>query len=176
MRIFVVGTGRCGSSTFYQACKTITNYTCGHETFAGQVHNFEYLDNHIEVAVQNVQALALLQNKYPNNMIVQLIREPKGCIQSLFEQCPEYLKAWSFQVYLTTEVTEKVAEAYYHCVNQHIAKIPNLVTVRVDDLEWFWARFIQSIGAECDMEQAQKILSRKYNPGSKRGRDNYVEN
>jgi len=176
MRVFVVGTGRCGSSTFYQACKTIKNYTCGHETFAGQVHDFEYPDNHIEVAVQNVQALALLQNKYPDARFVHLVREKEACIKSLLEQCPEYLKAWAFQVFLTHGVTEKVAMAYYHCVNKYLTTVPNLITVRLEDLEWFWLNFVKCINAECDFEEVRKILNKKYNPGINRGRDNYVEN
>ncbi len=177
MRVFVVGTGRCGSSTFYQACKTITNYTCGHETFAGQVHNFEYPDNHIEVAVQNVQALALLQNKYPNSTFVYLIRRSEECIQSLVRQCPEYLKAWAYQVFLTHEVTEEVATQYYLCINQQIVKAcQNCVPVRIEDFEWFWPLFTRTIEAVCNNEEAQKILKRRYNPGSNRGRDNYVEN
>lgn len=51
MRIFITGTGRCGTKTLANACKHITNYTSGHETrtkfpFPDRL---KYPDNHIEV-------------------------------------------------------------------------------------------------------------------------------
>ena len=54
--VFVIGTGRCGTKTFYVACRSgITNYTSSHESgsfknnkfFAGQ--GIGYQNNHIEV-------------------------------------------------------------------------------------------------------------------------------
>ncbi len=51
MRIFVIGTGRCGTVTFSKACEHITNYISGHETTThGKLgNNFDFPDNHIEI-------------------------------------------------------------------------------------------------------------------------------
>jgi hypothetical protein len=51
MRIFITGTGRCGTKTLANACKHITNYTSGHETRARlpMPNRLNYPDNHIEV-------------------------------------------------------------------------------------------------------------------------------
>lgn len=49
--IFVLSTGRCGSTTFYEACRHITNYSAGHESrsrLLGALH-FDYGKHHIEV-------------------------------------------------------------------------------------------------------------------------------
>lgn len=49
MNVFVLGTGRCGTTTWAQACSHVSNYTAGHET---QCRNWQsrldYPDNHIE--------------------------------------------------------------------------------------------------------------------------------
>jgi hypothetical protein len=82
MRVFVVGTGRCGTTTFYQACRHITNYTCGHETEGFQIPTYEYPNNHIEVSHLNVIALPLLQKRYnpQDTLYVHLIRETDTAI------------------------------------------------------------------------------------------------
>lgn len=48
--VFVLGTGRCGTTTFIEACRHLTNFTAGHET-NGHVYGearFAYPDDHIE--------------------------------------------------------------------------------------------------------------------------------
>ena len=50
MNVFVLSTGRCGSTTFVEACRHITNYTAAHESRArmiGDAH-FAYPERHIE--------------------------------------------------------------------------------------------------------------------------------
>ena len=51
MNVFVLCTGRCGSTTFYKACKHIKNYRSGHETRTGllRFNRLDYSVNHIEV-------------------------------------------------------------------------------------------------------------------------------
>lgn len=50
MRVFVLSTGRCGSTTFERACRHITNFTAGHETRRRFLfeRRFDYPDQHIE--------------------------------------------------------------------------------------------------------------------------------
>ncbi len=50
MRVFVVGTGRCGTTTFARACSHIENYTAAHESRADLLGlaRIEYPDGHIE--------------------------------------------------------------------------------------------------------------------------------
>ena len=50
MNIFILNTGRCGSTTFIKACKHIHNFTSAHESLAGKIgeERFNYPLNHIE--------------------------------------------------------------------------------------------------------------------------------
>ena len=51
MNVFVLTTGRSGSLTFAEACRHITNFSCGHETRVGLIgaERLAYPDQHIEV-------------------------------------------------------------------------------------------------------------------------------
>ena len=50
MNVFVLNTGRCGSTTFIKACHNISNYTSGHESRTALLGDdrLEYPLNHIE--------------------------------------------------------------------------------------------------------------------------------
>jgi hypothetical protein len=50
MNIFVLNTGRCGSTTFIKACQHITNYSAAHQSRSGLLgtYHFDYPENHIE--------------------------------------------------------------------------------------------------------------------------------
>ena len=50
-QVFVLCTGRCGSTTFAAACKQATNFTAAHEsrTYRLGAERFAYPPNHIEV-------------------------------------------------------------------------------------------------------------------------------
>src|SRR5690606_4608104 len=80
MRVFVIGTGRCGSVSFREACRYMTNYTSGHETKCGLL---EYPDNWIEVNPHLRCCIKAVADKYPEARWVHLIRKPKDCIDSL---------------------------------------------------------------------------------------------
>ncbi len=50
MDVFVLCTGRCGSTTFIKACAHITNYTAAHESRTGLLGSdrLDYPGKHIE--------------------------------------------------------------------------------------------------------------------------------
>ncbi len=50
MRVFVLNSGRCGSTTFIRACSHITNYTSAHESRIHRIGEarLAYVDKHIE--------------------------------------------------------------------------------------------------------------------------------
>ena len=49
MNVFVLNTGRCGSMTFVEACRPITNFSSAHESRCAKLgaERFAYPDNHI---------------------------------------------------------------------------------------------------------------------------------
>ena len=50
MRVFVLGTGRCGTTTFIRACEHLHDFTSGHETRGRSIgdERLDYPDQHIE--------------------------------------------------------------------------------------------------------------------------------
>jgi hypothetical protein len=69
MNIFVLNTGRCGSTTFIKACEHITNYSSAHESrsgFIGEAH-FQYPPNHIEADNRLSWFLGRLDKIYGND-------------------------------------------------------------------------------------------------------------
>ena len=181
MRVFVTGTGRCGSVTFSRACRHITNYTGGHEThtnkrFAkkriGDILNLEYPDNHIEVSPQMAIQIPLLRDKYPDAKWVHLIRTDRdACARSLcarsdmvafatynfLNENPDPV-AVSYAVYDTMRaiVDASLAIASHHdqAIRMH------LETIKTEwDLFWSW------IGAEGDFDASLAEWDRRYNRG-----------
>lgn len=175
MRVFVVGTGRCGTATFYQACRHITNYTCAHESQAYRIPDYEYPDNHIEVSHMNIIAIPHLRERYRDSLFVHLFRERESCISSLIQQIPLELKAWSIEWYLRDDLpVGEIAPAYYDRVKELCNRLCTC-RVEVEKAKIWWTDFWDAIKAEGNQEEALKEFDRRYNPSVNRGRDNFVE-
>lgn len=88
MNVFVLCTGRCGSTTFIEACSHITNYTAGHETrktLMGPAR-VEYAPDHIEADNRLVWYLGRLEDRYGDDAIyVHLLRD-RAAVARSFEQ------------------------------------------------------------------------------------------
>jgi len=75
--VFVVGTGRCGTTTFIQACNHIVNFTAGHETRITKFgeSRFKYSRNHIEADNRLSWMLPDLIARFPDSVLVHLRRD-----------------------------------------------------------------------------------------------------
>jgi len=71
MNVFVLNTGRCGSTTFIKACNHITNFSCAHESRAGILgeEHFDYPENHIEADNRLSWLLGRLERAYGDDAI-----------------------------------------------------------------------------------------------------------
>lgn len=68
MNIFVLCTGRCGSTTFTKACQHADNFSASHESRGGYINGrLDYPENHIEVDNRLAWFLGRLDKKYGNN-------------------------------------------------------------------------------------------------------------
>jgi hypothetical protein len=69
MNIFILCTGRCGSTTFIKACSHISNFSSAHEsrTFLLGVERFNYPLQHIEADNRLSWLLGRLDRSYGNN-------------------------------------------------------------------------------------------------------------
>ncbi len=85
MNVFILNTGRCGSSAFIKACSYITNYSSAHESKNGllQKSRFNYPKNHIEADNRLSWQLGKLDEAYGNDAIyVHLKRSTKDTAKS----------------------------------------------------------------------------------------------
>ena len=85
MNVFILNTGRCGSSAFIKACSYITNYSSAHESKNGllQKSRFNYPKNHIEADNRLSWQLGKLDEAYGNDAIyVHLKRSTKDTARS----------------------------------------------------------------------------------------------
>lgn len=71
MNVFILNTGRCGSTTFINACQHISNFTSGHESRCHQLGEarIEYPDNHIEADNRLSWFLGRLDRQYGDNAV-----------------------------------------------------------------------------------------------------------
>lgn len=85
MNVFVLNTGRCGSTTFMKACQHISNFSSSHESRSGLLGDahFNYPDNHIEVDNRLSWFLGRLDRRYGDNAIyIHLKRETEAVAKS----------------------------------------------------------------------------------------------
>jgi hypothetical protein len=78
MRVFVLTTGRSGSTTFAAACSHLTNFTSGHESrWNSSPHErLEFPDGHIEIDNRLTWFSGMLHARYPAARYVHLTRDP----------------------------------------------------------------------------------------------------
>lgn len=69
MNVFILNSGRCGSTTFIKACQHITNYTAAHESLLTEtgIRRFNYPKNHIEADNRLSWLLGRLDEIYGDN-------------------------------------------------------------------------------------------------------------
>lgn len=92
MRVFVLCTGRSGSTTLAQALSHATNMTVGQETRNHLIEGrLAYPDNHIEVDPRLVFFLGPLSEQYPEARWIHLKRSPEDVAKS-------YARVWTQRV------------------------------------------------------------------------------
>jgi len=75
MHVFVLCTGRCGSTTFERACRHCVNYTSAHESGRRTKYSLQYPDWHIEIDNRLAWFLGRLHELYPRAYYVHLLRK-----------------------------------------------------------------------------------------------------
>jgi hypothetical protein len=106
MNVFILNTGRCGSTTFVKACEHITNFTTAHESRMHLIGNqrLAYPDNHIEADNRLAWFLGRLEAAYGDRAIyVHLRRDPLKTARSFekrynFALLTPIEKPWSMVV------------------------------------------------------------------------------
>ncbi len=176
MNVFVLSTGRCGSTTFERACSHITNYTAGHESRAGALgaERFRYPERHIESDNRLSWVLGRLDRAYGDRAFYVHLTREEGLVarswarrahagimsayrHAILWHCPPQAQAMD------------VARDYVDTVGENIRLFLRDKRNRMDfrleyareDFTEFWRR----IGAEGDLQAALAEFDVTHNAG-----------
>ena len=176
MNIFVLSTGRCGSTTLYNFCKHITNYSSGHESRDNL--NFSYNHHHIEIDNRLSWFLGRLDSKYGDKAFyVHLMRDDKKVAAS-YEKRFYYKRGISIGYkynLLSTKArnTKKDYEIlldYCQTVNSNISSFlkdkSHVCLINTENFKKDASKFWDFIGAKGDLDIALKEFDIKYNPSN----------
>lgn len=175
MRVFVTGTGRCGSVCFARACSFMTNYTCGHETVSAEL---DYQDNHIEVSPHIRCVIPEIWAKYPESKWVHLRRRKEDCVPSLSAMGHGSVMECFRQLYYSalTEDSLEIASRFYDIENRSISMwISSLVplemrtVIRLHEAKQKWGMFWSWVGAEGDFDSSLRCWDTPVNTREERG-------
>ena len=177
MNVFVLSTGRCGSTTFARACQYVTNYTSAHEskTISIGKERIAYPENHIEADNRLSWFLGRLEQAYGDSAFyVHLTRNAEEVARSYarrFEAGSGIMKAYRNGILMGFSQEERyyhdIALDYCHTVNSNIEAFLKDKTRKMDfqlenaeaDFRAFW----DAVGAEGDFDKALVDFGRTHN-------------
>ncbi|MBK8681266.1 MAG: hypothetical protein IPN31_05030 [Bacteroidetes bacterium] len=179
MQVFILCTGRSGSSTFIKACKCITNFSSGHETRIKKTGDarFAFPENHIEADNRLSWFLGALENKYGNSAFyVHLIRNREATINSFnsrWKNKGSIVKAFSESIlysptlFQTKKDKKEICSFYVDTVNTNIEMFlknkTHKMIIHLEKIEKEFPQFWNAIHAEGDLKKATSELRIKHN-------------
>ena len=163
MNVFVLCTGRCGSTTFTRAASHIENYTADHERRIRALgrERLSYPPNHIEVDNRLAWMLGRLEETFGKRAFyVHLKRDPEAVAHS-FDQ------RWGLRFGIISAYRNGIlsgagdAEKYAICVDlvrtmesnisAFMADKPYKMDFQLESAERDWVAFWNAIGAQGDL-------------------------
>ncbi|MDH5785527.1 MAG: hypothetical protein OEZ16_07960 [Chromatiales bacterium] len=165
MNVFILNSGRCGSTTFIRACSHITNYSAGHESRAGIVgpDRLRYPANHIEADNRLSWYLGRLDRHYGDGArYVHLLRDRETTAAS-FARRHEFgiMQAYREGIVLEMEGEPDamaIARDYLDTVTANIEHFmqnkSHTMTIQLERAEEGFVTFWEWIGAEGDLSAA----------------------
>ena len=181
MRVFILSSGRCGSTTVERACRHLTNYTAGHETRAGMVgpERFAYPDRHVESDNRLAWFLGSLGRACDpqQTLYVHLVRDPREVAASYVRRWDQpypasLVRAFGHGVVMQgSEWSERdrlhVARFLVDTVNENIASFlaaqPRTMSGDIADAAAWFPGLWERIGGEGDLDAALMELRSRHN-------------
>ncbi|MDH5711929.1 MAG: hypothetical protein OEZ15_09735 [Gammaproteobacteria bacterium] len=174
MNIFILNTGRCGSTTFIKACQHISNYSAAHEsrcTLTGE-QRLAYPENHIEADNRLSWLLGRLDRVYGDDAFyVHLSREKNKTAES-FARRSDFgiMKAYREGILMQESQNNSelaMAQDYIETVESNIALFlkdkTQTMQFTLENAEADFKQFWKSINAEGDLEAALTEWQTNYN-------------
>jgi len=169
MNVFVLCTGRCGSVTFAEACKHITNFTTGHESHVKcrGAARVAYPENHIEVDNRLIWFTGALYKRYGKGALyVHLIRNEEDTAASFAKRADGGIIA-AYRDSILLRCPGKISDInickdYCQTVNENIRYFlhdkPNQITIHIETAGKTFPVFWDAIGAAGNMSAALREL------------------
>lgn len=167
MRVFVLGTGRCGTTTFAQACTHLSNYTAGHETRIDHIgeSRFSYPDDHIEADNRLAWFLGSLAERFDRTDVfyVHLRRNPEDVVRSLrgrWKGNVSIMRAFGYDITsgsANVADPDAIARFYINTVTANIEEFlrdRQSMTVWLEEVHHTFPQFLDHISAEGDIDAA----------------------
>jgi hypothetical protein len=181
VNVFILNTGRCGSTSIIEACRHIRNYTADHESRSGLlgVERFAFPENHIEADNRLSWLLGRLDRAYGDNAIyVHLQRAPEKVAEShVYRFSHGIMRAYSRGILrgLDREADAyQVALDYCDTVTENIRLFlkdkRHTMDFQLEHAERDFRRMWAFIGAEGDVEAAVQTMLQPHNPTRKNKR------
>jgi hypothetical protein len=177
MNVFVLNTGRCGSTTFVKACAHITNYTSAHESRAHLLgsERVNYPDNHIESDNRLAWFLGRLDRRFGEKAVYVHLSRDKEKVTLSFAKRFNYgiLKAYRNGILMGVSenaLPRAVAADYCETIEENIALFlkdkPRKMEFRLENAKHDFTLFWKMIGAKGDFDAALREFDVSYNSSS----------
>lgn len=174
MNIFILNSGRCGSTTFIKACQHITNYSSAHESLIHKTgaERLNYPAVHIEADNRLSWLLGRLDDKYgADAFYVHLKRDQQQTIESFSKRIDfGILKAYEQGILMHEEHLEAahtIAQDYIKTVDSNIRLFlkdkSQKLTVSLDTVTADFTHFWNEINAQGDCNAALQEWDTRYN-------------
>jgi hypothetical protein len=174
MNIFVLTTGRSGSTTFIEACKHIRNYSCEHESRTSMLgqERLNYPENHIEADNRLSWLLGRLDKKYGDSAFyVHLKRNETDTAHSFTKRYSGgIIKAYKAGILMgLSEQSDPMSVSLDYCdtVNSNIDLFlkdkSRKITINLENIEKDFREFWNIIDAQGEIGASLAEFKTKYN-------------
>lgn len=174
--IFILNTGRCGSSSFIHACREISNYTSAHESRCKKTgkERLNYPESHIEADNRLSWFLGRLDEKYGQKALyVHLHRNPEKTAQSFLTRWDPFgiMRAYSYGILMSGKKDLEICQDYELTVRANIKMFlkdkEHQCQVRLEHIKEDFSAFWEMIEAEGDKEKALASFDKPTNTTAK---------
>lgn len=174
MNVFILCTGRCGSTTFIRAAEHITNFTSAHESRARDIGpaRVDYPPDHIEADHYLAWFLGKLDRAYGDNArYVHLTRDPEAVARS-WTEVRDWIgslpSAYRDGILKATRASFRdTCRDQVDTVNENIRHFlkdkSHTLSFALENAAEDWPRFWQWIGAEGNYEASLAEWSVRHN-------------
>jgi hypothetical protein len=174
MNVFILNAGRCGSSTFIQACRHIENYSAAHESRIHEIADkrLAYPDRHIEADNRLSWLLGRLQDRFSGQAFYVHLTRNREAMRASFVKRAEcgIMKAYKEGVLLggqQGQSAQDIADDYLDTIDGNIRLFlkdkPHKMAFALENAKEDFRTFWRLIDAEGDLQKALAEWDVRYN-------------